>query len=78
MKKKIVIIISLLAILMIAACGTSPTASNNPSQTVENEGGTTDISTISKLVAGTFRLIESENSHRPTTGRGTGCSLEGL
>jgi hypothetical protein len=57
MKKKIVLIISLIAILAVSACSAVGTSNGNATQTTTV--GSDQLPTLSKLVVGTYKLIDS-------------------
>jgi hypothetical protein len=57
MKKKLVLIISLIAILAVSACSAVGTSNGNATQTTT--AGSDQLPTLSKLVVGTYKLIDS-------------------
>jgi hypothetical protein len=57
MKKKMVLIISLIAILSVSACSAVGTSNGNATQTTIT--GSDQLPTLSKLVVGTYKLIDS-------------------
>ncbi len=57
MKKKLVLILSLIAILAVSACTAAGTTNGNATQTTT--AGTDQLPTLSKLVVGTYKLIDS-------------------
>ena len=57
MKKKLVLIISLIAILAVSACSAVGTSNGNATQTTTT--GSDQLPTLSKLVVGTYKLIDS-------------------
>ena len=59
MKKKLLLFSSLILILVLTACGSAASATGASDQTQTAESGTTQLPTISKLVGGTYKLIDS-------------------
>ncbi len=57
MKKKLVLILSLIAILAVTGCSAIGTSNGNATQTVTT--GSDQLPTLSKLVVGTYKLIDS-------------------
>jgi hypothetical protein len=57
MKKKLVLILSLIAILAVSACSAVGTTNGNATQTTT--AGSDQLPTLSKLVVGTYKLIDS-------------------
>jgi hypothetical protein len=57
MKKKLVLILSLIAILTVSACNAAGTTTGNATQTTT--AGSDQLPTLSKLVVGTYKLIDS-------------------
>jgi|WetSurMetagenome_2_1015567.scaffolds.fasta_scaffold20528_2 hypothetical protein len=57
MKKKLVLLFSMIAILAISACSASGTSTGNATQTVTT--GSNQLPALSKLVVGTYKLIDS-------------------
>lgn len=57
MKKKLVLILSLIAILAVSACTAAGTSDGNSTQTATT--GSDQLPTLSKLVVGTYKLIDS-------------------
>ena len=57
MKKKLVLILSLIAILAVSACTAAGTTNGNATQTTT--AGSDQLPTLSKLVVGTYKLIDS-------------------
>lgn len=60
MYKKTILIISLLAVFLLSACGTKATPSNASPETTAGVGADSDLPILSKLVVGTFQLIDSD------------------
>lgn len=58
MKKKLVLILSLIAILAVSACTAAGTSDGNATQTAVNNGSS-QLPTLSRLVVGTYKLIDS-------------------
>jgi len=57
MKKKLVLILSLIAVLAVSACSAVGTTNGNATQTTT--AGSDQLPTLSKLVVGTYKLIDS-------------------
>jgi hypothetical protein len=58
MKKKLVLILSLIAILVVSACTAAGTPDGNATQTAANNGSS-QLPSLSRLVVGTYKLIDS-------------------
>ena len=59
MKKKLILIISLVAVLTVAACSAVGTSSQTTAETQTATSGSTELPLLSKLVVGTYKLIGS-------------------
>ncbi len=57
MKKKLVLLLSIIAILTVSACNAVGTTNGNATQTTT--AGSDQLPTLSKLVVGTYKLIDS-------------------